>query len=95
MSISAAEQEALKYMGRERDFVASFPYGGCVEPLQLKNGKWRAYIKYFIIPWSPRGQKAESKEVVRDNYGFIITATSHEQLIAKLKDEYPGWKWLT
>ncbi len=67
--------------------------GDSVEPLQLRSGKWRAYIRSFITPHSPLGQEAMSKEVVRDNYGNIINGATKVALIKELKTEYPGWNW--
>lgn len=93
MTISDREMQALRFAARERDFIASLPYGTLVESMQLKSGKWRAYLRSFVTPWSPRGQKAESKEVVRDGYDNIITASTRDQLVAMLRLEYPGWKW--
>jgi len=93
MSMSQTEIDALRYAARERDFIAVAGLHSSVEALQLKSGKWRAYIIDFITPWSPRGQSAESKEVVRDNYGFIIARATRGELITKLKEEYPNWKW--
>lgn len=93
MSMSQTEIDALKYAARERDFIAVTGLHSNVEALQLKSGKWRAYITDFVTPWSPRGQSDESKEVVHDNYGYILTEATKEELITKLKQEYPGWKW--
>ncbi len=95
MTMSQVEIDQARYNARERDFIATMPYGGNVEPMQLKSGKWRAYIRYFVTPNSPRGQEAESKEVVRDGYGYIISGATRIDLIGKLKAEYPGWKWET
>ena len=95
MSISEAEMVALKYAARERDFVAAVGLNAQVEPMQLKSGKWRAYLRDFVTPWSPRGQEAESKEVVRDTYGYIITGATRDELISKLRGEYPMWRWKT
>jgi hypothetical protein len=95
MSMSQAEIEQARYNARERDFIAVVGLNTPVEPLQLKSGKWRAYLRNFVTPWSPRGQEAESKEVMRDGYGNIITGTTREELIAKLRAEYPGWRWKT
>lgn len=95
MSISEAEMQALKFASRDRDFIASLPYGGQVELLPLKSGNWRAYIRYFVTPSSPRGQETEAKEVVRDGYDNIITGATRDDLVAKLKAEYSGWKWYT
>ncbi len=93
MTISQAEKEALKYSSRERDFIATAGLHSSVEAIQLKSGKWRAYISNFITPHSPSGQEAESKEVVRDNYGYIITGANRGSLISKIREEYAGWKW--
>ncbi len=93
MSMSQAEIDALKYNARERDFIATVGLHTEVEALPLKSGKWRAYLTDFITPWSPRGQVAESKEVVRNGFGYLITGDNRKQLIEMLKCEYPGWKW--
>lgn len=93
MVMSQAEIDALKYNARERDFIATAGLHTSVEVLPLVSGKWRAYLTDFITPWSNHGQEAESKEVVRDNYGYIITGGNRKQLIEMLKCEYPGWKW--
>ncbi len=93
MTMSQAEIDALRYASRERDFVAVVGLHSKVEALQLKSGKWRAYFTDFVTPWSPRGQSAESKEVVRDNYGYIVTGATRGELITRLKEEYPNWKW--
>jgi len=93
MSIAQAEKDALRYAARDRDFIATAGLHTSVEALPLKSGKWRAYLRDFVTPWSPRGQDAESKEVIRDGYGYIITGASREELITKLKQEYPNWKW--
>lgn len=93
MSISQGEMDALKYAARERDFVAVVGLATAVEVLPLKSGKWRAYLTDFVTPWSPHGQAAESKEVVRDLYGYIITGATRVELIARLEEEYPNWKW--
>lgn len=90
-----SQRDALKYAARERDFIAVVGFSTQVEPLQLKSEKWRAYLRNFVTPWSPRGQAAESKEVVRDLYDNIITANSREELTKKLRAEYPYWRWLT
>jgi len=94
MPISQAEWDAIKYAARDRDFIASVGLATKIEPMQLKSGKWRAYLRDFITPWTPRGQEAESKEVVRDDYGYIITEDSRENLVARLKYFYPHWRWL-
>lgn len=91
--ISEAEKAALKYSARERDFIAMAGLGTKVEVLRLNRGKWRAYLTNFVTPHSPRGQQAESKEVVRDNYGYIITGATRNDLVVELKQEYPNWKW--
>ena len=93
MTISDTEAAALKYAARDRDFIATAGLNTAVEPLQLRSGKWRAYLRDFITPWSNHGQEAESKEVVRDNYGNIITGATKEVLILLLKEEYPNWRW--
>ena len=93
MSMSQAEIDALGYAARDRDFIATAGLHTRVEALPLKSGKWRAYLGDFVTPWSPRGQAAENKEVIRDGYGYIITGASREELITKLKQEYPSWKW--
>lgn len=93
MTMSQAEIDALKYNARDRDFIATVGLSTNVEILSLKSGKWRAFLTSFITPWSPRGQTAESKGVVRDNYGYIVTADSRDELILKLKEEYPNWRW--
>ena len=93
MTMSQREVEQARYNARDRDFIASLPYGCSIEPMMLKSGKWRAYIRYFVTPATPRGQEAESKEAVRDGYDNIITANSRDELILKLRQEYPGWKW--
>ena len=93
MSMSQAEIEAAQYSARDRDFIATVGLNIMVEALSLKSGKWRAYLIDLVTPWSPRGQTAESKEVVRDNYGYIIITKSREELITRLKCEYPGWRW--
>ena len=95
MFISEAEMKQLKYNARERDFIATVGIVTQVEPMQFKSRKWRAYLRGFTTPWSPRGQAAESKEVVRDHYDNIITANSREELITRLKCEYPNWRWST
>ena len=91
--ISETEMRALRFNARERDFIATAGLNTQVEPLQLKSGKWRAYLRDFVTPWSPRGQEAESKVVVRDGYDNIITGATREELINKLKAEYPNWRW--
>jgi len=93
MVMSDAEQGSLRYAARERDFIATAGLDTQVEAIALKSGKWRAYLRDFVTPWSPRGQEAESKQVVRNLYGFIFTGDTREELIAMLKAEYPGWKW--
>ena len=93
MSMSQAEIEAARYAARDRDFIATVGLSTQVEPMQIKTGKWRAYLRDFITPWSNHGQEAESREVVRDSYGYIVTEPSREQLVIRLRDEYPGWKW--
>ena len=67
---------------------------GCssVEPLQLRNGKWRAYLRSETTPSNPIAF-AYDKEVVRDNYGYIISGATKVALIEKLKIEYPNWQW--
>ena len=90
MPISQDEINAARY----RDFIAIVGLSNKVEPMQLKSGKWRAYLTDFVTPWSPRGQQAESREVVRDVYSYIITANTRQELISKLRLEYPGWRWL-
>ncbi len=91
--MSQAEKDALKYTARDRDFIATTGLHSAVEAIPLKSGMWRAYVTDFVTPGTPRGQAAESKEVVKDNYGYIITEATRELLIIKLKQEYPGWKW--
>ncbi len=93
MTMSEAEISAARYAARDRDFIATVGLSTRVEALPLKSGKWRAYLTDFVTPWSPRGQAAESKEVVRDDYGYIITEPTQEQLVARLREIYPGWKW--
>jgi len=93
MAMSQAEIDALQYNARNRDFIATAGLHTSVEALPLKSGKWRAYLTDFITPRSPRGQSAESKEVVRDNYGYIISGATKVALIERLKQEYPNWKW--
>ena len=93
MIMSEAEISATKYASRDREFIATTGLFTKVEALPLKSGKWRAYLTEFVTPWSPRGQGAESKEVVRDDYGYIITESTQEQLVARLREIYPGWKW--
>ena len=95
MTISQTEMNLLRYAARERDFIAVVGLFTEVEPLQLKSGKWRAYLRDFVTPWSPRGQKAESKEVICDGYANIITGATRDDLIDKLKAEYPNWRWIT
>ena len=93
--ISDAEIAALRHAARHRDFVATVaPHNISVEPIQLRSGKWRAYLRSFVTPWSPRGQEAETKEVVRDMFDNILSGDTREQLLSKLRSEYPGWKWL-
>jgi hypothetical protein len=79
------------------DIIASVGFTS-VEPKKLKNGKWRAYL-YTESPHAMSNPRAYScpydREVVRDNYGYIINAPSREELITKLKMEYPRWKWST
>jgi len=91
--MSQAEIDALRYAARDRDFVATAGLNTRVELMQLRNGKWRAYYRDFITPSSPRGQEAESKEVARDSYGYIITGETRQMLIARLQDEYSNWRW--
>jgi len=93
MTMSQAEIEAARYNARDRDFIATAGLSTSVEAMPLKSGKWRAYLRDFVTPWSPRGQEAESKEVVRDTYGYIISGANKDNLIVKLKQEYPGWRW--
>lgn len=65
---------------------------GSIEARQLNDNKWRAYIVTERTPSNPR-YCSYDREVVRDNYGYIITEPSLEQLIDRLKREYPGWDW--
>ena len=67
--------------------------GNGVEPLQLSNGRWRAYIRSERTPSNPVAF-AYDKEVVRDNYGYIISGATKAALIETLKEEYPNWKWV-
>lgn len=92
MSImSQVEKDALHTP--EPDYIATVALDTLVEVLQIKSGKWRAYLRDFITPWSPRGQEAMSREVVRDNYGYIITGATRKQLITMLQKEYSNWRW--
>jgi len=76
---------------KEMEIVATIS-GNSVEPLQLRNGSWRAYIRSECTPSNPVAF-AYDKEVVRDNYGYIISGATKVALIEKLKTEYPNWKW--
>lgn len=89
--ISKVEIDALNAL--KPDYIATVATGTQVEVIQLKSGKWRAYLRDFITPWSPRGQQATSKEVVRDNYGYIITGATKVALTRGLKQEYPYWRY--
>lgn len=93
MPMSQAELEAVQHVARKRDFIATTGLSTQVEPMQIQSGKWRAYLRDFVVSWSPTGQEAEYKEVVRDNFGYIMTEPTRESLIARLRKEYPGWKW--
>ncbi len=95
MTMSEAEVKQAQYNARKRDFIATAGLNTSVEIMQLKSGKWRAYLRDFVTPWSPRGHEAETQEVLRDGYGNIITAPTRELLISKIHTEYSGWKWLT
>jgi hypothetical protein len=90
--MTQSEMDALKYATRDRDLVACLGLGDQIEILQLKSGVYRAYIRSFVTQ-SPRGYKAETKEVVRDGFDYIITGKTRDNLISKLKTEYPGWRW--
>lgn len=78
-------------MGNTSDIVASVQ-GCAVELIQLKNGAWRAYILTERSPRNPR-YCSYDKEVVRDNYGYIISGATKAALITHLKIEYPHWKY--
>ena len=91
--MSDAEQAALRYAARDRDYIASVGLGTRVEAVPLKSDKWRAYLEDFVTPNSPMGQQAETKEVVRNGFGNIITEPTREALVSRLREEYPGWKW--
>lgn len=92
MVMSEREIAQAKYNARDRDFVATVGLSTHVELLPLQSGKWRAYLSDFVT-CSPRGFDAETKEVVRDVYGNIITGADRIDLLTKLKTEYPGWRW--
>lgn len=78
------------------DIIAYIKFAGAVEPKQLRNGKWRAYL-YTESSHAISNPRAWScpydREVVRDNYDYIINGSTREELISKLKEEYPNWEW--
>jgi hypothetical protein len=93
--ISPAELAALR--APKPDLVATV--GGFVAPGEQveirhlkKSGLWRAYLIAENYPMNPRAF-SWSSEVVRDQYGYIISGSSRDDLIAKLKVEYPNWRW--
>ena len=74
------------------DEIIATIQGFAVELRQLKKGSWRAYIFSERTPMNPR-YCSYDKEVVRDNYGYIISGATKVALIDKLKREYPNWEW--
>jgi len=73
--------------------VASPGSGFAVGAGRPGNGKWRGQVLAERTPMNVESNAARDIEVVRDSYGFIITGASRGDLMAKLKTEYPGWRW--
>ncbi len=63
-----------------------------VIPEQLKSGRWRGYLYSERTPSNPVAF-AWDREVVRDEWGDIITEPTQEALIDRLRLTYPGWHW--
>ena len=59
---------------------------------QGKSGSWRAYLYNERTPNNPR-YCSYDREVVRDDYGYIITESTRETLVERLLKSYPNWKW--
>lgn len=78
-------------MTTNNDIVASI-CSTVVSIEQLKAGVWRAYLYNERTPNNPR-YCSYDREVVRDDYGYIITEPTRDKLVSRLRKAYPGWKW--